>query len=70
MIVGMSLRCLMSLSNCGVLQSRVGEHGQSLENIENMDNKVDEKHQTDDLKHAIHDSKYSFCQPDDSKHSI
>ena len=29
-----------------------------------MDNKVDEKHQTDGLKHAIHDSKYSFCQPD------
>ena len=53
MIVGMSLRCLMSLSNCGVLQSRVGEHGQSLENIENMDNKVDEKHQTDDLKHYV-----------------
>ena len=53
------------------LPSRMGEHG------EHWEHGQDEKHQFDNLKHSIYDSKHSirgskhsFCQPDDSKHSL
>ena len=35
-------------TKCGNLQSRIGEHGEHGE---------DEKHQSDELKHSIYDSK-------------
>ena len=40
---------------------KFGEHGK---------HGKDGKHQPCELKHSIHDSKHSFCQPDDSKHSF
>ena len=52
------LHSLQGPTNCSILQSREGEHGK------------DGKHQPQDLKHSIYDSKHSFCHPDDSKHSI
>ena len=31
-------------SNCGILQSWIGEHGESMENMENMENMEDINH--------------------------
>ena len=48
----------------GKTRSELGEHG------EHGEHGKDGKHQPQDLKHSIYDSKHSFCHPDDSKHSI
>ena len=72
MSLGISVHGLHKLWNPTFLDGKIGskfgeheEHGQ------------DGKHQPGDLKHSIYDSehsiydsKHSFCQPDDSKHSI
>ena len=67
------LQCVSSqrFANCSILPSWMGEHG------EHREHGKDGKHQPGDLKHSIYDSehsiydsKHSFCQPDDSKHSI
>ena len=57
--------------NCGFLQSRIEEHGEYEEQGK------DAKHQPDDLRHSLcdskqskYDTKHSICQPDDSKPSI
>ena len=44
--------------------SKLGEHG------DHGEHGKDGKHQLDDLKHPIYDSKHSICKPDDSEHSI
>ena len=53
---------VMKVSMIGGLaaRARVGNH---------EEHGKDGKHQPDDSNHSfIHDSKHSFCQPDDSKH--
>ena len=49
-------------ANCGILHSRIGEHG-----VKFGEHEYDEKHQPDELKHSIYDSKHTIY---DSKHSI
>ena len=49
-------------ANCGILHSRIGEHG-----VKFGEHEYDEKHQPDELKHSNYDSKHTIY---DSKHSI
>ena len=68
------------LRNCGILQSRNGEHGESFEDVENMEKKkkmesiLIKELKPDELTyfiydfiHSIHDSKQTICQTDQSK---
>ena len=50
--------------NCGILPSRMGEHGMGLETIENMKNMEDMEMMEDNV------FKHSICQRDDSKHPL
>ena len=50
--------------NCSILPSRMGEHGVSWENTENME-KIENINQMTS-KHYICDSKHSFWPPEDS----
>ena len=64
-IITIFINVLQGSTNCSILPSRMGEHG---EHRERREHGKDGQHQSDDLKHSICDSKYSFWQPDDSKH--
>ena len=53
------------------LPSRMGEHGEHWEHKQDGKHQFDNlKHSTYDSKHSIRGSKHSFCQPDDSTHSL
>ena len=58
------LSLVQGSTNCSILPSWMGEHG------EHVEHGKDEKHQPDNLKHYICDSKHPICPPDDSNHSI
>ena len=49
--------------------SKLGEHEEHGGHREHGEHGKDGKHQPDDLKQLIPDSKHSYCQPNDSKHS-
>ena len=56
--------------------SKLGEHEEHEGHREHGEQGKDGKHQPDDLKNLIHvskhsisESKHSYCQPNDSKHS-
>ena len=63
-IITIFINVLQGSTNCSILPSRMGEHG---EHRERREHGKDGQHQSDDLKHSIFYSKYSFC---DSKHSF
>ena len=49
--------------------SKLGEHEEHGGHREHGEHGKDGKHQPDDMKHSISESKHSYCQPNDSKHS-
>ena len=62
-------------TNFGILPSQMGEHGITLENMENIENMY--KHEADcqkqsfyASKHSIYDSKLSICQLGDSQNTL
>ena len=52
----------------GKIGSKFGEHEEHGQDGKHQPG--DLKHSIYDSEHSIYDSKHTFCQPDDSKHSI